>query len=87
MLVRVWETSGSSGPLTLIAPGYRQATETDLLERERGPLRHTQDHILLHARGYGFSAVKLQHRPPAGLCKRTLSDRSSCNLCLFLRFA
>ena len=61
VLARVWETSGASGPLTLIAPGFRHATETDLLERERGPLRLTQDRVSLNARGHGFSAVKLDH--------------------------
>jgi hypothetical protein len=60
VLVRVWETSGASGPLTLTAPGFRQATETDLLERERGPLRLAQERISLKVRGHGFSAVKLQ---------------------------
>lgn len=60
VLVRVWETSGAGGPLTLTAPAYRTATETDLLERERGPLPMRTGSVRLTPRGHGFSAVKLE---------------------------
>jgi hypothetical protein len=46
--------------LALTAPGYRSATETDLLERERGKLTLKQGRVSLPARGHGFSAVKLE---------------------------
>jgi hypothetical protein len=60
VLVRVWETSGQSGPLALRVPGYRHATETDLLERERGALAVLDGNVSLNLRGHGFSAVKLE---------------------------
>jgi hypothetical protein len=59
IVVRVWETSGRTGTVVLTSPGYRAARETDLLEREHGPLALKQDKVSLNARGYGFSAVKL----------------------------
>ena len=59
IVVRVWETSGRTGTVVLTSPGYRTARETDLLEREHGPLALKQDKVSLNARGYGFSAVKL----------------------------
>ena len=58
-VVRVWETGGRNGPITLAAPSYRAATETDLLEREREPLAVKKGEVRLKARGYGFSAMKL----------------------------
>ena len=60
VLVRIWETSGVSGPVALSVPGYRSATETDLLERERGELPVRQGRVQLNTRGYGFSAIKLE---------------------------
>jgi hypothetical protein len=60
VLVRVWETSGRNEPLLLAAPAYRTATETDLLERERGKLAVKQNRVVLDTRSYGFSAVKLE---------------------------
>jgi hypothetical protein len=58
-VVRLWETSGRTGVVELAAPGYRTARETDLLERERAALMVKQGKVLLNARGYGFSAIKL----------------------------
>jgi len=58
-IVRLWETSGSTGVVLLAAPGYRTARETDLLEREREALVVKQSKVSLNARGFGFSALKL----------------------------
>jgi hypothetical protein len=60
VLVRIWETSGTGGPLAVKVPGYRQASETDLLERERGELPVKQGQVSVNARGHGFAAVKLE---------------------------
>ena len=60
IVVRVWETSGTNGPLLLSAPGYRRARETDLLERERGELSLNQGTVSVPVRGHGFGAVKLK---------------------------
>ena len=60
VVVRVWETSGSTGPVTLAAPGYRAAHETDLLERGRGVLPVEQGRVSVDARGHGFAALKLE---------------------------
>lgn len=60
VVVRVWETSGAGGPLALTVPGYRKATETDLLERERGKLPVKSGKLSVNVRGHGFSAVKLE---------------------------
>jgi hypothetical protein len=58
-VVRLWETSGRTGPALLAVTGYRTARETDLLEREHQALAVTRGKVSLDARGYGFSAVKL----------------------------
>ena len=59
-VVRVWETAGAGGPLALWLPGCRQATETDLLERDRGELPVKHDRVSVSVRGHGFAAVKLR---------------------------
>jgi len=58
---RIWETAGKAGSLQVFARGAHAATETDLLERERGPLRLAQERISLNVRSHGFSAAKLRH--------------------------
>ena len=60
VVVRVWETSGVSGPLSIYAPGYRNANATDLLEREQGALPIKQGRLSVNVRGHGFAAVKLE---------------------------
>jgi hypothetical protein len=59
VLVRLWETSGRSGPVTLSAPAWTQATATDLLERERGELQMDKGQVSLDLRGHGFGAMRL----------------------------
>ena len=58
-LLRIWETSGSSGPLTVAVPGYRRALLTDLLERDLRPLPIEQGKIMLPLAARGFAAVRL----------------------------
>ena len=58
-LVRLWETGGKTGAVSLAAPGYRTARKTDLLERERNALPVKGGSVSLDTLGYGFSAVKL----------------------------
>ncbi len=59
ILLRVWETSGKSGPLNIRVHGYRRAIQTDLLERDVEPLRVVNGRISLNLRAHGFGAVRL----------------------------
>jgi len=58
--VRLWESSGQSSPVTLRIQGYRNAKETDLLERARGPLALKENRISVGVRGHGFAGIELQ---------------------------
>jgi hypothetical protein len=58
-LLRLWETAGESGPITVTVPGYRRAIRTDLLERDLEPLAIEQGKIKLPLTAKGFSAVRL----------------------------
>jgi hypothetical protein len=58
-LLRVWETEGKTGPMTVAVPGYRHAVLTDLLERDLQPLAIEQGYIKLPLKARGFAAVRL----------------------------
>jgi hypothetical protein len=58
-LLRVWETAGKTGPLTIAVPGYGRATLTDLLERDLQPLAIEQGQIKVPLNARGFAAVRL----------------------------
>jgi len=59
-IVRLWETCGQTGPLTLELARGRGAWETDLLERERGALPFTRGKAVVQVRGHGFAAVRVK---------------------------
>ena len=58
-ILRLWETAGKSGPITVKAPGYREAAQTDLLERERGRLKVEGGAVTFDLPAYGLAAVRL----------------------------
>jgi hypothetical protein len=58
-ILRLWETAGKSGPITIKVPGYRGAALTDLLERERGPLKVEGGSVTIDLPAYGLAAVRL----------------------------
>jgi hypothetical protein len=58
-LLRLWETGGKSGPLTIGARGFRQAFLTDLLERPIRELKVEQEKVTLDLRPFGLAAVRL----------------------------
>ncbi|MDP2898982.1 MAG: hypothetical protein Q8Q12_20785 [bacterium] len=58
-ILRLWETAGHSGPLTVEAPAFRRAVRTDLLERDLDELSVVDGKVTLDLRGHGFAAVRL----------------------------
>ena len=59
IVLRVWETSGQSGPLGVRVRGYSRAMRTDLLERDLEPLPIVNGRLNLNLRGHGFGSVRL----------------------------
>ncbi len=59
--VRLWETAGQSQPLVVTVPHCRSVVQTDLLERERGPLPVQFDEVSVPVRGHGFAAIQLEY--------------------------
>jgi hypothetical protein len=59
MVLRLWETAGHNGPLTIEVPGTRQAHLADLLERELRPLPVTGGQVTVDLRARGFCALRL----------------------------
>ena len=59
MVVRIWETAGTSGPVRIRVPAGARIFETDLLERDRGGLAVSDGHIALDLPAHGFGAVRI----------------------------
>jgi hypothetical protein len=59
VILRLWETAGKTGPLTIAATGYKRAVQTDLLERDLKELTMADGRITLDIRPHGFAAVRL----------------------------
>jgi hypothetical protein len=59
VILRLWETAGQSAPIPVDANGYRQAVETDLLERERAVLPLRDHRVSLPIRPHGFATLRL----------------------------
>jgi hypothetical protein len=59
-IVRLWETGGQGGPVLLIAPGFKSARATDLLERELGALELQRGVTRVPVRGLGMAGVALE---------------------------
>ncbi len=62
-ILRVWETAGRTGPLVIDVPGYKQATSTDLLERDLKAIPIVQGRITVPLHANGFAAVRLISAP------------------------
>jgi len=58
-ILRLWETAGKTGPVTLGVSGYRQAVRTDLLERDLERLALTGGRVTVSLPAHGFAAVRL----------------------------
>ena len=58
-LVRLWETSGKPGAITLHVAGFSKAVATDLLERPLQPLTLANGNVEVHINANGFAAVQL----------------------------
>jgi alpha-mannosidase len=59
VVLRLWETGGRSEAIPLDVIGYRHATETDLLERDRAVLGLGGNRVLLPIRPRGFATLRL----------------------------
>ena len=60
VVLRLRETAGRSGPLTIEAARFRRAVLLDLLEREKGPLPITEGKLQLDVPANGFAAIRLE---------------------------
>jgi hypothetical protein len=60
LVLRLRETAGRNGPLTIEVPRWRRAFRLDLLERERGDLPVTEGKLQLDLTAHGFAAVRLE---------------------------
>lgn len=58
-ILRLWETAGRSGPLSLRVHGYQRAIRTDLLEQDRAEWPITRGTITVDLRPHGLAAVRL----------------------------
>ena len=58
-ILRLWETAGVGGPLSIGVKGTKRAIRTDLLERDRDEVPVVDGRISLDLRAYGFAAVRL----------------------------
>jgi len=59
IILRLWETAGRAGPMTLNVSGYRRAVRTDLLERDLERLALTGGQVSVRLPAHGFAAVRL----------------------------
>jgi hypothetical protein len=60
VVVRLRETAGRSGPLTIGTAAWRRAVRLDLLEREGAPLPITDGRLTLDLPAHGFAAFRLE---------------------------
>ena len=58
-ILRIWETAGRTGPLTIKILGYRQVLRTDLIERDLKPLQIDNGKVTVDLAGNGFAALRL----------------------------
>jgi len=59
LILRLWETAGQSGPITIETRGYHRASKTDLLEREGKRLPILDGGIRVDLKPYGYTSVRL----------------------------
>jgi hypothetical protein len=58
-ILRLWETSGRSGPAEVRMKGYNRAIQTDLLERDGAPLPIVDGKVLVPLAAHGYSSLRL----------------------------
>ncbi len=59
VIVRLWETGGTFGPLRLGTGGFRRSYRCDLLERDLGELRMDEGEVAVPLEANGFGSVRL----------------------------
>jgi alpha-mannosidase len=65
LVLRIRETAGQSGPLTIDAPGCQRAVRLDLLEREQAALSIIGGRLTVDLPAHGFAALRLEsHAAP-----------------------
>jgi alpha-mannosidase len=60
LILRLWEVTGSSAPVSVALSGFTKATACDLLERDQADLVITEGQVSLPVRGWGFGAIRLE---------------------------
>ncbi|HUL77702.1 MAG TPA: hypothetical protein VL691_10600, partial [Vicinamibacteria bacterium] len=60
LVLRLRETAGRRGPLTIETGHRRRAVRLDLLEREHGALQVVEGAVTLDLSAHGFAAVRLE---------------------------
>lgn len=58
-ILRISETAGRAGPLTIDVRGYRRAVQADLLERDQKELTVIDGKTAVELKPYGFQALRL----------------------------
>lgn len=59
-ILRLWETAGHTGPVTLTVRGWRRAVLTDLLERDKTPLPINAGKLRVPLAAWGMTCVRLK---------------------------
>jgi alpha-mannosidase len=57
--LRIWETAGRSGPISIGVSGYREVFQTDLLERDLHPVPIVDGKISIELPANGFAAIRV----------------------------
>ena len=60
VILRLWETAGAKGSLSLRVSGYQRLTRTDLLERDEEALAASAGAVELMTRPLGFASLRLE---------------------------
>jgi hypothetical protein len=58
-VLRIWETAGRSGPVSVGVSGYRDAFQTDLLERDQHAVPIVNGRISIELPANGFAAIRV----------------------------
>jgi len=58
-VLRIWETSGRSGPVSIGVSGYRDAFQTDLLERDLHSVPIVNGRVSIELPANGFAAIRV----------------------------
>jgi alpha-mannosidase len=58
-IVRLWETGGQSGPVSVDVKGYKRAFRTDLLERDIEELQMVEGKVTFNLSSHGLAGLRL----------------------------